>query len=418
MNGRCVTLAALTSSLLVACSRADPRWNGSMRDSAGVTIVENPEEGIWAPDEAWTVQEERRIGVVDGEHAYQFGVILPGGVAVDSRGRIFVLDAQAQEVRAFSPRGEYLQTIGGPGSGPGEFSGARTVLMGPGDTLFVPDRRNRRMNRFAPDGAFAGSRPLDPEDGHSVAFRANPSGILAEQISPLLYGTDGPGNTRDVVAFWTSEGARADTATTFTSARADFQDAGRVHTRWFAPEPRWDLTDDGDLLLGVGGDYRFRVISERGRTKRVITRAHEPRPLLEADEARVKLHLEDRWRTLGADAEQVTRLWSAQHFSERLPAFRALRAGPAGTIWAQRVKAPSEMAEGETPWFTWPSDWGSREWDVFDPEGRYLGVVTMPPRFAPSVFRDDRIYGRLHDELGVPYVVVLRVAGEHGAGAT
>jgi hypothetical protein len=75
------------------------------------------------------------------------------------------------------------------------------------------------------------------------------------------------------------------------------------------------------------------------------------------------------------------------------------------------------MAEGEALWFTWPSDWGVRDRDVFGPDGRYLGAVTMPPRFTPSVFRDDRIYGLWLDELGVSYVLVLRIQGDLGPGA-
>lgn len=69
------------------------------------------------------------------------------------------------------------------------------------------------------------------------------------------------------------------------------------------------------------------------------------------------------------------------------------------------------MAEGEALWFTWPDAWARRDWDVFDSAVRYLGVVTMPPRFTPSVFRGDQIYGVALDELGVSYVVRLRVVG-------
>ena len=58
------------------------------------------------------------------------------------------------------------------------------------------------------------------------------------------------------------------------------------------------------------------------------------------------------------------------------------------------------------------------EWDVFDSEGRYLGVVTMPRLFTPKIFRGDKIYSIWRDEFDVQYVVRLRIVGDLGAGAT
>ena len=42
----------------------------------------------------------------------------------------------------------------------------------------------------------------------------------------------------------------------------------------------------------------------------------------------------------------------------------------------------------------------------------------MPDRFKPMVFRGDKIYGAWRDELDVGYVVVLRIVGDLGPGAT
>ena len=42
-------------------------------------------------------------------------------------------------------------------------------------------------------------------------------------------------------------------------------------------------------------------------------------------------------------------------------------------------------------------------------EGRFLGVVSMPPKFQPRLFVGDAIYGVQRDELDVQYVVRVRV---------
>ncbi len=69
----------------------------------------------------------------------------------------------------------------------------------------------------------------------------------------------------------------------------------------------------------------------------------------------------------------------------------------------------TELSEEELESFDVLQDLGAPEWDVFDAEGRYLGVVTMPDRFAPRLFRGDHIYGVWRDELDVQYVLRLKI---------
>jgi hypothetical protein len=52
---------------------------------------------------------------------------------------------------------------------------------------------------------------------------------------------------------------------------------------------------------------------------------------------------------------------------------------------------------------------GAPDWDVFDSEGRYLGVVTLPDRFEPVEFAEEDVYGVWRDELDVEYVMRLKV---------
>ncbi|MDX2472851.1 MAG: 6-bladed beta-propeller [Candidatus Krumholzibacteria bacterium] len=51
---------------------------------------------------------------------------------IDDDGTIFVLDSQLANVKAFSPAGQHLRTIGREGDGPGE-------SRAPGDLVFMPD---------------------------------------------------------------------------------------------------------------------------------------------------------------------------------------------------------------------------------------------------------------------------------------
>jgi hypothetical protein len=401
-----------------ACGGEESRWAGAIKDSAGVTIIANPAEGIWTEAERWTVEEDLRIGAVEADPEYQFGEIGIGGITTDSRGRIFVLDAQAQHIKVFSPEGEYQQTIGGRGGGPGELQNAWYVLMGPSDTLVVPDERAQRVNLYSPDGSNAGSFRMPREEGLRWTFRASSSGVVAEQIRPYPWVGD-PGQTpMDVIVVRATDGTVTDTLMEFPSGRTLSLGDPPAGRRLYYTEPAWDLTDDMQLLFGVNDEYRISLYSQAGQLQRTITKQHERWPVSDRDIEVIRDYFEARWIRAGVPAEAYPRLHSRWHYGEFFPAFHTLVSGPAGTIWAQHALPPSEMSETEVFSLNFHEEWASRDWDVFDSDGRFLGVVTLPRLFTPKLFRGDKIYGIWRDELEVQYVVRLRILGDLGIGAT
>ena len=52
--------------------------------------------------------------------------------------------------------------------------------------------------------------------------------------------------------------------------------------------------------------------------------------------------------------------------------------------------------------------------DVFDAEGRFMGVLALPDRFQPLRVSGDRIYGVWRDELDVQHVMVLSLPALRG----
>jgi hypothetical protein len=53
-----------------------------------------------------------------------------------------------------------------------------------------------------------------------------------------------------------------------------------------------------------------------------------------------------------------------------------------------------------------------RSFDIFDPEGRFLGAIELPfdlMPFPPPLFLGDHIVGVTQDEDGVPFIVRLRI---------
>ncbi len=405
---RVIGLGAVALVTAACAGDGGGQWAGSVTDSAGVEIVSNPAEGMWTAADTWTVEEELKIGTLEGDADYMFGQV--GWIAVGSEGRIYVLDAQAQEIKVYSPEGAYEQTIGARGAGPGELQGAMFMLMGPGDTLVVPDLQNMRVNRYAPDGSSLGSFPLDLQQGIPMVFAATSSGVLARQVRPFAFpGQPEIEDPHDAIVTFTSDGTVLDTLLTFPSGETFRMSGGAPEFNIYSPEPNWDITKDTNLVFGINDDYRIQIYSADGELERVITRPFERKPVAERDKEAIVSFMERMWTDAGVPAQVISQLRSSIHFGEFFPAFASIVAGPDGTIWIQRVQPASELSEEEFAAFNPIEDTGAPEWDVFDDAGRYLGEVTLPQRFAPRIMRGDKIYGVWRDELDVQYVVRLRV---------
>ena len=83
----------------------------------------------------------------------------PTHATVASNGDIYVTDGYGNaNIHCFSPEGELKFSWGVPGSGPGEFNTVHSVFIDhdDGDTLYVADRFNNRVQFFTPSGEFLG----------------------------------------------------------------------------------------------------------------------------------------------------------------------------------------------------------------------------------------------------------------------
>ena len=271
-----------------ACGPApDGEWIGMVTDSSGIEIVANPVSGLWRSGGGWQVEEELRIGEADGEAAYRFGRI--AGVDADGRGRVYVLDQQAAEVRVFDADGRFLHTIGRKGEGPGELSNAAAGLfVGAGDTILVPDTRLRRVNRYLPDGTSAGGFPIPMTEGHTVRWQMTPSGLLAQQIrSASLSGEEDEEPRDDVVLLRGTDGTIHDTLLTFPPGEIVRASDGMTSFKFFDAEPTWTVDTHGRIIHGVNVEYNLQVQEPGAGTVRMFRKPTARKRLTEADRDRI-----------------------------------------------------------------------------------------------------------------------------------
>lgn len=155
---RTVIVALVGIAVASACSPAgESSAPVEVWDSAGVTIVHSHGQE-WGEGAAWSVASEPRvtIGTLDGPGEYVLSHV--SAAARQSDGDFVVVDGGAREVRLYDRDGTFVRTLGGPGSGPGEFQDPTHVLVAGADSLVVWDNANYRITRFDSAGVLAGTQ--------------------------------------------------------------------------------------------------------------------------------------------------------------------------------------------------------------------------------------------------------------------
>jgi hypothetical protein len=404
-----IAAAAAGCALLVgvaACGAdRNAEWRGTVRDSAGVTIVSNTGGGVWAAGAGWTAWEELRIGVAEGDPRYQFGQVI--GVDVDGDGRIYIIDQQAREVRVFGPDGRYVRTIGKAGSGPGELSPqAGPVFVGPDGAVIVPDLMNQRINRYSALGEPEGSTPLPMTEGIPMRWlKASNQDLVQQSLVMALPGMEV--EPRNLVLRRDPAGAIRDTVLVLpVGESADFS-SGQPRFKLFSPEAMWAIDAEDRLIHGRNDQYRLEVRSADGTLERIVEKRGLRRPVTAGDQATFRRVIRAAWERAGVPPDAIEMMMQGVSFADTYPAYANILGGPGGTLWVQSVQTP-ETVEEQGGAFDF-QDVGGPTWDVFGPDGRLLGEVRLPHRFNPLLFQGDRFYGVLRDELDVQYVAALRV---------
>jgi len=427
MTSRSSTLL-LALVLAAACAPSQdgadpPGWDGTITTEGDVTTVVNGPDSMWG-GEAQLV-EEMSIGVDVGEKEYMLGGVGSLYVTAD---RVYLTDPSAPAVRVYDTEGRFLHDIGsGPGQGPGEYETPVLVKGGADGTIWVYDAGVRRLTAYGADGATLDSWSL--ARGACCAWRMSvaPDGTLWMPIEQHAYESPTGEERYGAQAYRLPDGRVGEVRwnPVLEFPRRVFQISGITMLVPYSPGYAWSLGADGSLVVGTTDRYRFEVRRIDGSTL-VVERDVEPIPV-EPGEAEFRR----RW-TLKNMRTSIDPGFNVDlDIPDHKPAFRALAPSADGGTWVERRGASHHRGGDcvDNPDTTdlatsrdnscWESD---RFFDIFDPEGRYLGWVKAPDGLSPwnpqlELYpMGEVVYATIESGEGVPQVKRYRIVPPEGAG--
>jgi hypothetical protein len=125
----------------------------------GVRIIHNEKGGVWGKNLKVSLKLIRTIGGVDVEDE-NLAFYSPEDMAMDTQGKIYILDSGNHRIQIFSPKGKYLATFGRLGQGPGEFQHPFSIDIDSKGHLYILDRWNNRIQVLTPEGKADRTMPL------------------------------------------------------------------------------------------------------------------------------------------------------------------------------------------------------------------------------------------------------------------
>jgi sugar lactone lactonase YvrE len=333
-------------------------WKGTETTVDGQLHVQNPAEAI-DPKMDIELEEVFRLGGWDGGDDEFFGIVTD--IEQDEEGNLYVLDSQLSEIKVYSADGEYLNTIGREGEGPGEFRNAGGLFWMPDGRLGVMQSFPSRMVTLWPDGTAADDLTLDA--GEDVTPTMMRGVERAGDHIAIIYGLNNfdqeamKFTQTNVLGLFDAEGKQVKQVHARDS-HIDFANPKITEMEFDNYMNRWTSGPDGRIYaVPVLKQYAINVWGPDGELDRVIEREYEEHPRTPEEKA----ELEDLYKQLTQGGGMPPNTTYEVETIHPCINWRGVYARPDGSVWVS------------TSWGT--NDVGSTTlgtFDIYDPKGRFV----------------------------------------------
>lgn len=344
--------------------------------------------GAWKPGQEWRVVPQAAVGSVDGDGPDVFAQIVD--VEIDPLGRVWVADGQQHQIIVFDSAGTYVRSIGRKGGGPKEFNGIAGMSWAADGTLWVLDGGNMRFAVYDTAGRFITTHRRDVnitvtpwslgfDRGGRLYDRASVTSLDDTEQKVVRYGPAlQPRDTFRIPRF---------EAAVFEQVREQGPDRriNQVNVP-FAANQIWRLDPEGFIWIGTTDRYRITRYRFDGTVDRVVERPVQPEPVTAEQRKRALDGLRGFQRSGGRIDE--SRIPSMH------PVFGHFFVSDDGHLWVLPYRGDGKSM------------------DIFAPDGRYLGVASVPRLLQPvplPAFRGDRMAAVVVDGDGVQSVLLMRI---------
>lgn len=382
----------------MAACEAVPATSPSVvaRDSGGVVIVESAAPQ-WEPSARITVEPEPLLDLatVGSGAEHEFFNVVDATRFPD--GTIAVAERRAGTIRFFSPSGDFIESVGRSGEGPGEFAGLVSIDALDGDSLLAFDPRTQRVTIYGPRRQVSRVIPLTPQFLRAVhLFDGRALLIMVGLPGATVEGDPGHVRTPGRVLLASLDGEVTDTLASTVGGESVRLEAARalLDARPFFGKNSYLAVLGDRFYLGDSDAMQFQVHGPDGRLER-IARAPGYDLALTAGQLDAEIATRLEINSTPRNRELIDRL----PVPPNRPAYADLKVDLEGNVWLAEHNGWFRNLIGPEP----------RKWEVFGPGGEWLGSVELPARFQVFEIGSDYVLGLLRDDVDIERPQLLRL---------
>jgi hypothetical protein len=355
----------------------------------GTAVVNR--EPAWTRSTRWKLSRSPsvEIGGVAGKGP---GALLKvvGVIRLDD-GSVVVATGSLAELKFFDRKGEYVSTSGGAGFGHGTFRRLDGLQYLETGEIAAYDEALRSISVYDATGAYLRDLMVGYDARNNGAFRSI-EGVFDDE-SVLIHQSRPPGERTGLKRSdeWFVRVPREGMPVTVTNAfpgeeivYRTFSNSSDIARPPFGRALHVAVAPSR-FYVGDDDQYAISAFSPQGTLLHVVRLEGVERPVTEdAIQEYMDTRIQPNRDLPRSVLEPPLRALISR---KTMPAFSALRTDPDGFLWARdfELALPGHQRE---------------RWNVFDPNGRYLGALTMPKGFALLTVGLDYIAGVTTNEYG------------------
>ncbi|MDH5468587.1 MAG: NHL repeat-containing protein [Candidatus Aminicenantes bacterium] len=363
--------------ITIACQKEKTGWQGMVEEENGIKVVRNPEEPYYG-ELAIELEEDLVIGS-ETDEKYMF--YRAGGIAVDNQGNIYVVDSGNQRIQKYDRDGNYLQTIGRKGQGPGEFMSPYDIVLDEKGYIYVSE--GRKIHVFDPKGNsiqdivlsnFIMEYSIDSEgniiaSGFVQAERAQNFGIML--INP-------EGKIIKTIAEYPGMSMVSRKGTAF------------MFSHEYTTQLSFSPIGKNGAVYGYGSEYKLIVTDFSGETSLIIKKDEPSQSITRREKDKI---ITDFLESTAEEGREWPRdvVEEGANFPDHRPFFNGIVSDDIGRMYVRRLKSVLDESK-------------EAEFDIFGPEGFYLYRTTLS--FMPNLVKDSYLYRTTYSEETGEYKVI------------